>query len=169
MDNINDVIPFTISENGFFCSTLVLPTNVIETLPKNGKITIPRLGDTILRIWADSDFSFKIGDCDFTSEKCEDKYQVKFFEGGLSLVGQYGGNINILTNNLGKVNVEFENYNDHYRGKLARFNNKSYPIEGGKGGEGGISGVKLHSNNGDYFIGHKNDPGHTVNSLYKLV
>jgi len=163
MDNINDVIPFTISDDGFFSSRLVLPTDVIETLPKNGKITIPRLGDTILRIWADSDFSFKIGDCDFTSEKHVDKYEVKLFEGGLPLVGQYGGNINILTNNLGKVNVEFENYNDHYRVKLARFSNKSYP------NEGDVSGVKLHSNNGDYFIGHKNDPGHTVNSLYKLV
>ena len=110
----------------------------------------------MLRIWSDKDFTIIINTFVFKSVNNE----LKLFEGGLPLYGQFKSNLYIYTPGIEKVYVEFENYSDEYR--------KTLPLIGDNGDEG--HGVKLHSNNDtdDYQIIGKCDPGHTHNTITKL-
>ena len=168
MDNTE---PYTII-NGFFKSTLT-SSKVIEEYTRDGKalngkalngkdrIMIGRSGDTLLRVWTDTgtDFKFKIGDCPFESVNGE----VKLFEGGLPLIGQYGGYIFIYTDTIDKVYAEFENYENIWRNRLARFHEES-PSDKSKG----VKLRRVNSEKPDYIIGGREDPGHSVNTLYRL-
>ena len=161
-------MPYTITD-GYFCSRLISPTEIQEFTSQDNtykkevygdkRIIISPNGDTILRIWSDDkEFTVSIGSLKFHSKNNE----VKLFEGGLPLVGQYQNNIYIYTPGIDKVYVEkvyveFENYTDEYRKKLSQIGD----YEDAEG-----HGLKLHSNNGvDYQIIGKFDPGFTVNTI----
>jgi len=157
MEN-TDRVPYTIV-NGFFKSTLTSPKHISGYTKADKRIMITGDGDTLLRVWTDTgtDFTFRIGDRQFESVNGE----VKLFEGGIPLVGQYGGYIFIYSDKIDKVYAEFENYEDVYRTKLAKFHEYSCSDRG----------VKLRSASGeqpDHIIAGRDDPGHSVNTLYEL-
>jgi len=160
MDNTE---PYTII-NGFFKSTLT-SSKVIEEYTRDGKdrIMIGQSGDTLLRVWTDTgtDFKFKIGDCPFESVNGE----VKLFEGGLPLIGQYGGYIFIYTDTIDKVYAEFENYEDIGRLWLTR---GTFHEESTSDKSKGVKLRRVNSEKPDHIIGGRDDPGHSVNTLYRL-
>jgi len=152
-----NIVPYTI-QNGYFSSTFTSPRHILEFKRQDSnRVIITRGGDTLLRIWATTNFKFAIGDCKFESVNGE----VKFFEGGIPLIGQYSGFIFIYTEGVEKVFAEFENYDDTFRKKLATFQSESDQSQGVKlrGGSNGQS---------DHIIGGRGDPGHSVNTLYKI-
>jgi len=158
--------PYTLTD-GYFCSSFSCKTDIKEFTVQDNKynkevwgdkrIVISQCGDTILRIWSDDkDFTVSIGSFKFPSEN----YEVKLFEGGIPLIGQYQNNIYIYNSLPEKVYVEFENYTDEYRKKLSQIGD----YEDAEG-----HGLKLHSNNGvNYQIMGKFDPGFSVNTI-KLI
>ena len=158
--------PYTLTD-GYFCSCFSCKTDIKEFTVQDNKynkevwgdkrIVISQCGDTILRIWSDDkDFTVSIGSFKFPSEN----YEVKLFEGGIPLIGQYQNNIYIYNSLPEKVYVEFENYTDEYRKKLSQIGD----YEDAEG-----HGLKLHSNNGvNYQIMGKFDPGFSVNTI-KLI
>ena len=92
----------------------------------------------MLRIWSDKDFTIIINTFVFKSVNNE----LKLFEGGLPLYGQFKSNLYIYTPGIEKVYVEFENYSDEYRKTLPLI---GHHLEDDEDNEG--RGAKLHSNN----------------------
>ena len=142
-------------KDGFFCSKFTSPIVTKEFTKEEGsdRIIIHPSGDTLLRLWADKDFEFRINTYLFKSENCE----VKLFEGGLPHIGQFQNCI-VIYDQLDKVYTEYENYDDINREILGCFRS-TYAVS---------RGVKLMGDDYVFIIDGVSDPGHSENTLYKL-